>query len=119
MCNSLVWGLVALEGGTADEKGECTWLARALSEAAVEMGMGEQCLMLASLRSFFLRFSTAAMRKKLTVILLVVNSSFSLLSLGCIWGIPLADAVASLSSYPCLPWLVTGNQLLCLLLTWC
>lgn len=53
------------------------------------------------------------------VTLLVVNSSFSLLSLGCIWGIPLADAIASLSSYPCLPWLVTGNQLLCLLLTWC
>lgn len=41
-------------------------------------------MMLASLRSIFLRFSTAALRKKLTVVLLIVNSSFYTFTL---WGV--------------------------------
>lgn len=73
MCNSLILGLVALEGGTVGEKGEGTWLVW----SSRELGMlGEQCLLLASLRSVFLRFSTAAMRKKLTVILITFNLAF-------------------------------------------
>lgn len=87
MCNSLIWGLVALDGGTVGEKGEWTWLARELSEAAVELGMLEgQCLLLASLRSTSLRFSTAAVRKKLTFILIIINSAFYTFTLLGVFG---------------------------------
>lgn len=75
MCNSLILGLVALEGGTVGKKGEGTWLAGSTGNG------GGQCLLLASLRSIFLSFSTAATREKLTAILIITNSAFTL------WGV--------------------------------
>lgn len=87
MCNSLILGLVALEGGRVGEKGGWMWLVLELSGAVVELGMVRgQCLLLASLRSVFLRFSTAAMRKKLTVILIIITLAFHTFTLLGVFG---------------------------------
>lgn len=82
----MILGLVALEGGSVGEKGVDVAGAGALGSCGGAGDGGGQCLLLASLRSIFLRFSTAAMRKKLTVILIIVKSAFYTFTLLGVFG---------------------------------
>lgn len=79
MCNSLILGLVALEGGTAGEKEEGTWLGWELLEAGSWEWWGTKLAAGITQEHFP---EVQHMRKKLTVI----NSAFYTFTLLGVFG---------------------------------